>query len=264
MKKSVFVAGCLFLGLAIGVVSCKKEELTPTNSDYLSVEKKNASFIVKHTGTWCAPCGGWGFTQFQTYIDNFGDTEVLAASVSGSMGIGNNETIFGMFADTLDITSTPTFHMNLGQDVNASSINAHRDSADVKVNSNYSLSIDGTNMKIKTTTEFFEASSGVEYYITPYIIVDGIVANQEGHPDGANTVHKKSLMDVAKIPGVEETNYFGYKFAAGEIEKGYKVNLEFESTFNTAWGAENVSIALVITTKDANGDPVFVNAYTKH
>lgn len=259
----VLPVATLFVAGVMTISSCKKEELSATGSTFLDVEQKNSSFIVKHTGTWCAPCGGWGFTQFQSYIDTYGSTEVLAASVSGNIGGGNNEVVFDMFRDTLDLSATPTFHMNFGQDISAAAITAHQ-TAPVLVNSNYELSFTADKINIKTTTQFFQDVNGTEFYLIPYVIVDGIVADQAGHADGTNTVHKKSLVGVANVVGEFDPLYYGTKVAAGEIRNGYKVNLNFEFDRDASWAEDDISIGLVMSTKDAIGDPVFVNAYTKH
>lgn len=253
----------LFLVGTVGLTSCKKEVVVEaTSSDYLEVSESNSSFLAKHTGTWCGPCGGWGFTNFQSQIDTYGDSEVMVAVVSGSLGGANNEYFFDAFANALSISATPTFHGNLGQTTNSQLVNGHKD-APVVANANYDLTIADGKIKVKTTTKFFQDLSGADYYIAPYIIVDGIVANQTGHPDGANTVHKYSLVDIATPVGLDD-KAFGYKVASGDIKAGYRVNLEAEADFDPSWAEDKVSVAILITKRDANGNPVFVNAYTKH
>ncbi len=253
----------LFVIGTVGLTSCKKEVVVEgTSSDFLEVSETNSSFLAKHTGTWCGPCGGWGFTNFQTQIDTYGDSEVLVAVVSGSLGGTNNEFFFDAYGSALGITATPTFHGNLGQTTSGQLVSDHRD-APVVANSNYELTIANGKINVKTTTKFFQDLTGEDYYIAPYIIVDGIVANQAGHPDGANAVHKKSLVDIATPVGLED-QAFGYKIASGDIRNGYRVNLEAEADFNAAWTEDQVSVAILITKRDANGNPVFVNAFTKH
>lgn len=262
MTRFTPVAALFFIG-TLGLTSCKKEVVVDgTSSNFLEVSESNSSFLAKHTGTWCGPCGGWGFTNFQSQIDTYGDTEVLVAVVSGSLGGANNEYFFDAFATALSISATPTFHGNLGQTTNSQLVTDHQ-AAPVVANSNYELIIADGKIKVKTTTKFFQDLSGEDYYIAPYIIVDGIVANQTGHPDGANTVHKKSLVDIATPLGLDDQP-FGYKIASGEIRSGYRVNLEAEADFNAAWTEDQVSVAILITKRDANGNPVFVNAFTKH
>mmetsp|Transcript_9996 Transcript_9996/g.13594 ORF Transcript_9996/g.13594 Transcript_9996/m.13594 type:complete len:268 (+) Transcript_9996:35-838(+) len=256
------VAALFLIGTA-GLTSCNKEVIVEgTSSEFLEVEQTNSSFLVKHTGTWCAPCGGWGFTNFQSQIDTYGDTEVLAATVSGSLGGANNEFFFDAFANAFSISATPTFHGNLGQTTSGQLVNDHK-AAPVVVNSNYEMTIEGGKINVTTTTEFFQKVSGEDYYIAPYILVDGIVAQQAGHPDGANTEHKLSIVDIATPVGVDK-EAFGYKIASGEIRDGYRVNLNCEADFNAAWDESKVSVAIVITKRDGSGNPVFVNAFTKH
>lgn len=253
----------LFVLGTVGLTSCKKEVVVEgTSSDFLTVEQKNSSFLLKHTGTWCGPCGGWGFTNFQGQIDTYGDTEVLAATVSGSLGGANNEFFFDAYADAFDISATPTFHGNFGQTTSGQLVSDHQAAA-VVANSNYEMTIEGGKIKVKTTTQFFQDLSGETFYIAPYIIVDGIVADQAGHPDGANTVHKKSLVDIATPAGLEK-DAFGYKVASGDIRNGYRVNLNCEADFISTWDESKVSVAIVITKRDPAGNPVFVNAFTKH
>ncbi len=258
----IFASSALLLVGALAFSSCKKSELDGESSDFLEVEETNSSFLVKHTGTWCGPCGGWGFTTFQSHIDNYGDTEVLAASVSGSLGGANNEMIFDAFGDAFDLSATPTFFGNFDGTIGSALIDAHKD-AEVLVNSNYELEFVGDKIIVKTTTEFFKDLSGTDYYLSPFIVVDNIIAEQAGHPDGANTSHKKSLVDVANPVGFNP-EVFGYLVAGGDIRDGYRVNLEFEATRLAAWNDADISVALVLTTRDINGEPVFVNANTKH
>lgn len=262
IRYSIFSFSALLLVGVITLSSCKKEKLEGQSSSFLEVEKTNSSFLMKQTGTWCGPCGGWGFTTFQQHIDNFGDTEVLASSVSGSLGGTNNQMIFDAFGTAFDISATPTFRGNFYESINQSLINQHRES-EVVANANYELEFEGSKIIIKTTTEFFKDLTGTDYYLAPYIIVDNIVADQAGHPDGANTVHKKSLVDVAFPAGVDQ-DALGYVVAGGDIRNGYKVNLEFEAPRMASWNDSDISVALVLTTRDAAGKPVFVNAYTKH
>ena len=162
----------------------------------------------------------------------------------------------------MSISATPTFHGNLGQTTSGQLVSDHQ-SAPVVANSNYELTIADGKIKVKTTTKFFQDLSGEDYYIAPYIIVDGIVADQAGHPDGANTVHKYSLVDIATPVGLDD-KAFGYKIASGDIRAGYRVNLEAEADFNSSWSEDDVSVAILITKRDANGNPVFVNAFAKH
>lgn len=153
-------------------------------------------------------------------------------------------------------------HGNFGQSIGASLVTQHQES-EVVANSNYELEFVGDKIIVKTTTEFFKDLSGTDYYLAPYIIVDNIVANQAGHADGANTVHKKSLVDVANPKGYA-ADIFGYVVAGGDIRDGYKVNVEFEATRLASWNDADISVALVLTTRDASDKPVFVNANTKH
>ena len=266
---SVRLIGALVFASSLMVVSsCEKKKLGEgeTSSPFLTVEKKNMSFIQKYSGTWCAPCGGWGFTTFASLIDQFGTTDAFGAVVSGDMAGADNESIFDAHATMYGsaITGTPTFLCNM-QVTQATSamVEGHR-SAPVVAGANYELSLEATKIKFKTTTQFFTASEGKDYYLFPYVIVDGIVADQAGNAAGAATVHKKTIVTVANLAGMLENSTQGYKIASGEIRENYKVNLDFETNRLASWPDAKISVVLVIATKNSSGKFVFVNAYTKH
>ena len=136
--------------------------------------------------------------------------------------------------------------------------------SDVIVNSNYELTFTSNSIIVNTTTEFFESVSGEDYFLSAYIMVDSIVASQAGHPDGAGTNHRKVVVDIARPAGYEP-DYKGYKVATSYVDQGYKFNLTLEAGRLPSWtDTDQISVALVLTTRDSSGKPVFVNANTVH
>ncbi len=251
----------LLLLSVIALSACKKvstEEPTPT----LDVEEKNSVLIAKHTWTGCGPCGGWGFTNFQSLMDN-NPNDVHLAFKRGNVGGYDNQAIYDFFKSTFDIQGgTPTFHYNLDETSSVGNARDQMDAQGVIANANYEMTIQGSKIILNTTTKFFKDASGT-YRIAPYLVVDNLIANQAGHPDGANTAHKKVPVDVARPVGAATSNYGGYIIADGSIKSGYAVNLECEVDIDPSWDPADISFALMIFQDLGGGSYSLVNTFTK-
>jgi len=258
MKKNILFLSLLSI-VALG--ACKKEsveEPTPT----LDVEEKNSVLIAKHTWTGCAPCGGWGFEQFHSLMDN-NPEHVAVAFTKGNLGGYGNQAIYDYFQNAFEIpNATPTFHYNLDASSSLSGEEQAMEDQGVIANSNYEMKMAGDKIILNTTTKFFQDDLG-EFYLAPYLILDGIVANQLGHPDGANTEHKKVAVGIAKPTTVTNSDFEGYVVASGEIRAGYTVNLEFEIDADASWDPNNVSFALMIMKSNGDGSFDLINTFTK-
>jgi hypothetical protein len=258
MKKNI-----LFLSLLsiFAFAACKKvstEEPTPT----LEVEERNSVLIAKHTWTGCGPCGGWGWDQFQNLMDN-NPEHVLVAFKRGNVGGYGNQAIYDYFQNTFGIPgATPTFHYNLDASSSLSGEEQAMEAQGVIANSNYEWRMEGDKIILNTTTKFFQDVIG-EFSLAPYLILDGLIANQSGHPDGANTEHKKVAVGVATPTTVTTSDYSGYVVASGEIKAGYTVNLEFEIDADASWDPNNVSFACMIMKSNGDGTFKLINTFTK-
>lgn len=253
----------LFLSLlsVVALTACKKVS-TQEPTDTLEVEKKNSVLIAKHTWTGCAPCGGWGFTNFESLITNNPD-EVHLAFKRGNVGGYDNQAIYDWFQTTFDLpTATPTFHNNLDAGLAVSGAKDQMDALGVIANANYEMEIQGDKIILKTTTKFFQETQGT-FRIAPYLVVDNLIANQLGHPDGANTAHKKVPVDIAKPIGAATSNYAGYVIADGDVKEGYTVNLECEVDIDPSWDPSDISFALLIFRDFGGGSYSLVNSFTK-
>ena len=253
----------IFLSLMsiFALAACKKvstEEPTAT----LEVEEKNSVLIAKHTWTGCGPCGGWGFSTFETLTQNNPD-EVLVSFTRGNLGGFGNQAIYDFIQNTFEIpNATPTFHNNLDATLNVNQAKDAMDADGVIANSNYEMTIEDGTIKLKTTTKFFQDVTGV-FTLAPYLILDGIVANQSGHPDGANTEHHRVAVDIAKPVTVGQADFIGYTIADGSIKSGYTVNLECEVAADPSWDPNDISFALMILQSNGDGTYKLINTFSK-
>ena len=243
------------------LAACKKvstEEATAT----LDVEEKNSVLIAKHTWTGCGPCGGWGFETFATLTENNPD-EVLVSFTRGNLGGYGNQAIYDFIQDLFEIPgATPTFHNNLDASLSVNQAKQAMDDNGVVANANYEMTIEDGVIKLKTTTKFFKDVNGV-FMLAPYLILDGIVANQTGHADGANTEHHRVAVDIAKPLDAAQSDMSGYKIADGSIKSGYTINLECEVAADPSWDPNDISFALMLLKSNGDGTFTLINTFGK-
>lgn len=244
-------------------VSCKKHVFNESSqSDFLDVPEENSSILYHYSSTTSANSGGPGYIQFDDYLNVYDSTEVLLTLTEGDVGGANNDTIFNANSFMYGVVGTSTFQANYTPSI-TSPISIHKNQNCV-ANSSYELELTNDKIYIKTTTKFFQSASEEEYFLTPYIVVDSIVADQTGHPDGPATNHRKVVVDVARIKNFP-VRYLGYSIASGDIDEGYQFNLDFEAERLPAWSdPSQISVALILTKKTALGNILFVNANTNH
>lgn len=262
-RNNAYLSIFLIAASSLLFVHCKKYQFNEgLESDFLTVEEKNSSVLFHYSSTTSSNSGGSGYTQFTDYITDYDSTDVLMTLTEGDLGGTVNDTIFNANSSAFGVLNTSTFHANFNSTI-ASTI-SFQQTKQVQANASYELEFTDTKIFIKTTTKFFQGSTGEEYFLTPYILVDSIVADQTGHPDGPLTNHRKVAMDVGRIKNFP-VRYMGYSVASGDIDEDYEFNLSFEADRLPSWADTNqISVALILTKKTELGNIVFVNANTNH
>ncbi|MCJ8288646.1 MAG: hypothetical protein HRT58_01340 [Crocinitomicaceae bacterium] len=262
-RNNSYLSILLIVASGFVFVNCKKYEFNDFyESDFLPVEETNSSVLFHYSSTTNANSGGAGYTQFSNYIDLYDSTNVLLTLTEGTVGGANNDTIFNANSAAAGILTTSSFEANFNSTI-ASAISLHSNKI-VIANASYSLEFTDSKILIKTTTKFFQESTDEEYFLTPYILVDSIVADQTGHPDGPLTNHRKVAVDVGRMKNYP-VRYLGYEVASGQIDPGYQFNLSFETNRLPSWtDTDKISVALILTKRDTAGNIVFVNANTNH
>lgn len=246
-----------FAGLLL-FAACKKTSPTIETAS-LEVEEKNMPVIAKRTATWCPPCGDWGFTTFASKEQQWEGKAVLMAWKDAFVE-SEGDLLFTELSNNFPV-ATPTFFTNFNSELGDADATAHID-APVVANANYEMSVSGTQVNLKTTTKFFKNVEG-EFFIAPYMIVDGIMGNQQVQGMGTqNLEHHKYVAKVAKPTTSNNKQYFGYKIANGKVDEGYTVSLDFEATRDLSWNENDISFGLIIFQKQAD-TLAFVNAFTK-
>lgn len=256
MKKII-----LPLFVALTLVACKKSS-TAEETQSLDVAEQNMSVVAKRTATWCGPCGSSGFPAFAQMETDFEGKAVFMAW-KDAFATPKGSELFDEVGPLFDLGgSVPTFFTNFKKErASGTIVDAHNNSP-VIANSNYSFSVSGNKVNLKTTTKFFQDAEG-DYLVAPYMIVDGIVGNQNGHADGANTVHHKYVAGVAKPVTSSTDENFGYQVAKNGAKAGHTVSLEFEATRDPSWNKNDISFGVIIFKQESADSLTFINAYTK-
>jgi hypothetical protein len=251
--------------VALCLIGCTKETITGTSSTFLTVDEKNEVLYFHYSHVDSINSGDAGYTAYSAQLEAYDSLHVLATITGGVLDGSNNDTIYTSHMAQYGILNIPFYQSNLGAAPFQQAIINHTLSSNVVANAACELDFDDpSKIIINTTTEFFTDLQD-SVFLSVYIIVDSIVSNQAGHPDGAATNHRKVVADIGRLNGFNTPQYHGYKVASGVIEKGYKFNLTFEADRLPTWADTSlISVGLVITTRDATGKPIFVNAHTQH
>jgi hypothetical protein len=233
MKRLFF----LLMLVSMGMLSCTKEEPVEEVVDPLQPTSTQNGFAINYTATWCGYCGSWG----APLIHDLG----TAAPKGAVMTIhASNDPMFlsGLYSSfTQDRTTgggIPSFWVG---DIKTSSNNSTSTmtsllgSGPAKAGVDYTYSISGTTMTIKTKVKFFNPGEGM-FYLNVYALEDGINGNstagaykQSGTSQSyPNDDYKHDF--VLRAAAVSE-NAYGELIAtnptdAKEVSKTYTITLQ--------------------------------------
>lgn len=204
--------------------------------------------ITKIAATWCPPCGGWGWTFFESLvIDNEDKATLIAAHHDGQLVT----TAGDEFSSNFNSPYQPYFYV-YNDDVGASQSNAAvkrtevKDMVDVEaakspvVNAGMNLFLTGGQIVIDTKTKFFQAASG-EYYIGIYAVESEVVNFQQGQ--GNDAVHEKILR------GSLTGGTFGELISSGNIGVGSEFTHSITTELDDTWNLDHLEIVTVIWKK---------------
>lgn len=259
MKKLI-----LPLFAVLTIVSCRKTSGVEETSS-LKVSEQNLSVIAERTATWCAPCGSYGMPKFQQAKIDYNQKAVFMAwkdAFSEALGGTDGSDLFTKVGPMFKLgNSVPTSFVNFVKKGDESLLVDAHNKSEVVVNSNYSFSVTGNKLSLKTTTKFFKDVKG-KYLMAPYLILNDLQGYQNGHADGSNTMHPNYVVGVALPKGHDKKFDFGYEIANGNTKAGHTVSLEFTQEVDPTWLKHNLSYGLIMF-KEQGDTLMFVNAFTK-
>lgn len=275
MKKIYLTLIVVLLAFA----GCKKSEdsSTPGNTgggDGITVAEVNTALVIKHTGSACPPCGGWGWVAnediistnkenaafMSAYSQNFVAKLFItqtATDLDKAWGVSGYPT---WSADGMPQLDRPNGGVNVtGEKAKVKAeVEAHK-AAPVVANTGFTTSISGDVMTIKTKTKFFKPASG-DYRVAVYVLEDKVVGAQSGHASTPNVSHHHVLRGAAKLDGASSATTWGETVATGSVTAGTEVSKTYTMDVK-GFNKDNLEIIVVIWKKDL-GKYIFVNANT--
>lgn len=233
-------------------------------------EKKSLALITKLTGTWCGPCGTWGWEVANNLIAATENGKALYMGAFVGVTANGNKKFKNATADVFNIAfatpeygGVPDFSVNgIGRMPKTLSVSGATDTCMAVVNAFNAttplaspankMSISGNTVNVTAKAQFWSAGNG-EYYLAAYLIEDGALNLQYGQN---GTVPHHSVLRGTMSPG----KHWGEQIANGAVTANQTFSKTFTFTVTDAeWDKTKFKVYTVIWKK--NGSKYeFVNA----
>jgi len=232
MKKYLLL---LILGLAFHVNSFAQE-----------VPQEQKIVITKIGATWCPNCGTDAWDNFTELTNDYADKAVLLSiHPSSSSRLHSPESrdltnnLPGAFGQPLFYVHR-TKYTTLNILDNAETAVKAAENISPIVNAGITATLTETTLEVDAKVKFFQEGTG-DYYLSIFIIEDGVVEYQSQRGDDAN--HKK-LLRSSLMGGT-----FGQAIASGTIEANSEFTFTDSKVLDAKWNTENLEVAAVIWKK---------------
>lgn len=221
------------------------------------VPQEQKIVITKIAATWCPPCGGTAWDNFDVINNTHaGKAVILTAHPSRSSKLHATEAID--FSNNLpQAFGQPLFYVNRSKYTtnnilqNAATAVNEATSASPMANTGMVATIKDNTLTVDAKVKFFQEGDG-EYYLSLLVIEDGVIEEQANRGD--NAVHKRVLR-TSLMGGA-----FGQAIANGVIATDTEFNFSDSKTLEANWNTENLEVAAIIWQK-VNEAYEFVNAH---
>lgn len=222
------------------------------------VPKEQKVVITKIAATWCPPCGGTAWDNFDVINDTYEEKAImLTAHPSRSSKLHATESID--FSSNLpQAFGQPLFYINRTKYTTStilqSTETAITDAGSVTpmANTGITATIKDNTLEVKAKVQFFQEGDG-EYYLSLLVLEDGVIEEQANRGNAA--VHKRVLR--SSLMG----GTFGQAIATGVIAADTEFNFSDSKTLEAGWNTENLEVAAIIWQK-VEGAYEFVNAHS--
>ena len=221
------------------------------------VPQEQKVVITKIAATWCPPCGGTAWDNFDVINDTYaGKAVMLTAHPSRSSKLHSPEAID--FSNNLpQAFGQPLFYLNRSKYTtnniiqNTETAVSDAGNASPMANTGILATIKDNTLTVDAKVKFFQEGDG-EYYLSLLVIEDGVIEEQAAR--GNDAVHKRVLR-TSLMGGA-----FGQEIANGAIATDTEFKFSDSKELATDWNTENLEVAAIIWQK-VNGAYEFVNAH---
>ncbi len=239
--------------------------LSNFSSQSLNVPFQKKPFFTKTTASWCGPCGTY-LSVSDSIHDIHHDSIVFINAHISSSSVGDNYS--GNFHNIINGGGgIPAYNVDgyklLDWPPSYNSILSYSIAQIAKpiiANVAFNSTINGNNLTVNTTTEFFENSSG-EFYINVFVVENNLNIQQytviNGYiPTTQDRVSRGPILDG-------NSGMWGEQIANGTVTSGSRYDVSFSTTLDNSWIASNLEIVAVIWQKDATGNYETLNSEDK-
>lgn len=242
----------IFTLISLCLVLCR------VNAQDIQVPETQRALIVKHSATWCPPCGGQAWTTYETLLGQYESEAVFMQahrSTSSLFYSPNAQDLFNnadasftqpeFFFNTTRVASTNTTDGQLASRIETAT--AAKPIAQTGIS--FTFSPADRTLQVKTKTHFFQPGNG-NYYLSVFLLVKDTLGFQEAR--GQNQVHKRVLRRALT------QSTFGELIATNEpqgVDKTFSVSTQLEDRI----AIDKVQIVAVLWRKNSDGKYDFVN-----
>jgi len=218
------------------------------------VPQSHMALVFKKTSAACFYCGEWGWSlQNLIRADNIEKAVILQVQISSGSPLYNQpcRELMNQFNDcnyypawfVNGKNATVKIGSSIYDDLTRKGIKKSVDSTystPPLANCSYTATQTGSELKVNTTTEFFQDTSG-EYYLSVILIENDVIAPQNGI---GNAAHHMDVLRASMSPSV-----FGEKIATGVIKAKTVIAKSFSTTLDDSWKTQDLSVACLIWEK---------------
>jgi hypothetical protein len=266
-----------FLAMGIALTSCKKDDPVEEPADVTSPAPEptfsahsqvQVPIVLKETGELCPPCGGWGWTNWETLINDYKSTAFKWANysnyfVSNSFFVNSEldpaNSVQNAFQANFPYGgSKPLIYVNGSQassntgaaQVTDSKVkidqSINTDAANVKVSAAYKIKWEGNKITVDAQAKFYQNTGGA-YYMGVYLVEDKVMATQSGQ--SGTVAHHLAMR------GSVEGGVWGKEIVSGMVSQDDVFDETYTTTIPSTYNKENITVGVIIWRK--NGTKYF-------
>jgi len=263
MKKLLFI----LMAFVLVASACSKtddDNGDDNGNSGLNPTAKQKGFAINYTATWCGHCGNWGAPLIHDYGKDAADGVTICAHASGDP---MNNALYGSFsADRTTGGGIPSFWVGDTKTTDKNAMTNLLATGDAVAGVDYTYSVSGGVMTVKTSVKFFAAASG-DYYLSVLVLEDGIDGSSSAgsyKQSGTSTsypnddYHHDFVLRASSING----NAYGEKIVS-DPAKDKTIDKEYKISLDASW--KNPYAVAIIWKKESGAAPQykFVNALKK-
>ena len=226
-------------------------------------EDDKKTLIFYSTGTWCQYCGDIGKSFVDDISSDYPKSQIIALHKNDQLTSNMGSLIQSYLDSANGVMGCPNFYVGLNSVVNPNSNNYSLLNSAVyanlllspEINMDIEHSIDGNKINIKVQSKLVGAVSNENFYLSTYILEDGIVLSQNVSGNyNPNFIHN----NILRMELSEDVNVFGSLLNFDQNGNNLTSYFEVPLDSTAGWNYSNLYVVSVVW-KDEGSNFRFVN-----